>query len=90
MISNNIIDKNEPKTIDYYAKTFSKGSIYTISGLIDPREAFIYKVLYLVGFGPKYWFLLKSSSSSSISTLSGGNFILTKNLGKEDVIFYWI
>jgi hypothetical protein len=86
MISNHIIDKNDPKTIDYYAKTFSKDSSHTSGGLIDPREAFLYKVLDLVGYGPKCWFLLKSSSSS-MGTMSGGNFILTKNLSKEGVNF---
>ena len=86
MISNQIIDTSNQNTIDYYAKTFSKDSSHANHGLIDPREAFVYKVLELVGFGPKCWFLLKSNSSS-LGTISCGNFILTKNLNTQNADF---
>ena len=82
LVSNTEIDPEDPTTIDYYAKTFSKDSKHTGGGLIDPREALAYKLLEYTGFGPKCWFLLKSGSSS-MGTTSGGNFIITENLGKQ-------
>jgi CRISPR/Cas system CSM-associated protein Csm2 small subunit len=85
-ISNTEINQDDPNTIDYYAKSFSQDErIYAKNGLIDPNELFIYKILEYTGFGPECWFLMKAASSS-YGTVSRGNFILTKKLGKGEGI----
>ena len=86
LISNTEINQDDPNTIDYYAKSFSQDErIYAKNGLIDPNELFIYKILEYTGFGPECWFLMKTGSTS-YGTISRGNFILTKNLGKGEGI----
>jgi len=86
LVSNTEINQDDPNTIDYYAKSFSQDErIYAKNGLIDPNELFIYKILEYTGFGPECWFLMKAASSS-YGTVSRGNFILTKNLGKGEGI----
>ncbi len=86
LISNQIIDQNDPNTIDYYAKTFSDENIMkTKHGMLDPNEIFVYKILEYTGFGPECWFLIKNRSSSK-SSHNKGNFILTRNVGKGEGI----
>jgi len=86
LVSNTEINQDDPNTIDYYAKSFSQDErTYARNGLIDPNELFIYKILEYTGFGPECWFLMKAASSS-YGTISRGNFILTKNLGKGEGI----
>lgn len=81
LVSSKKINQEDPSTIDYYAKTFSKYTRHVADGLIDPREALIYKLLEYTGFGPKCWFLLKSNSSST-GTSSSYNFIVTENVAR--------
>ena len=84
LVSNTKIDQDDPSSIDYYAKSFSQDErTYAKNGLIDPNELFIYKILEYTGFGPECWFLMKTASSSH-GTISRGNFILTRNLGKGE------
>ena len=86
LVSNTEINQDDPNTIDYYAKSFSQDErTYAKNGLIDPNELFIYKILEYTGFGPECWFLMKAASSS-FGTISRGNFILTRNLGKGESI----
>lgn len=81
LVSNKEINKDDSTTIDYYAKTFSKDSRHTGYRLIDSHEALVYKSLEDTGFRPKCCFLLKSDSSSMVTT-SADNFIVTENLAK--------
>ena len=83
LVSNTEINQDDPITIDYYAKTFSKDLRHTEDGLIDPREALLYKVLEYMKFGPECHFFIKSGSSS-LGTISGGNFIVTRNVITEE------
>jgi hypothetical protein len=86
LVSNTEINQDDPNTIDYYAKSFSRdGRIYAKNGLIDPNELFVYKILEYTGFGPECWFLMKAVSSC-YGTISRANFILTKNVGKGEGI----